>query len=159
MRLTIGSGDHYAEGWVNIDRWRSDTDMRADVFALPFADDVFEQVYAGHVLEHLPYAAIPAALTEVRRVLRPGGRFAVVGPCIEAAVRTNQPPHLLAAIIADPTPETPGSGHEWTATRGFTLAAVRTVFPEAEAVPVSSIDKPEWPNPSVVDWQCAVLAA
>lgn len=158
MKLTVGSGDHYIEGWVNIDRWREQTDVRCDAYALPFPDDAFDQVYAGHVLEHLSYEDIPLMLHEVRRVLRWDGRFVVVGPCIEAAVRTRQPQHLLEAIIADPTPETPGVGHEWTPTAQLTLAAVQTVFPDAELVPVTSIDKPTWPNPSTVEWQCAVAA-
>lgn len=44
----------------------------ADVAALPFADDSFDDVVAMHMLYH---AADPrAALAEITRVLRPGGR-------------------------------------------------------------------------------------
>ena len=46
---------------------------------LPFEDGAFDRVVAIHVLEHLPN--LPAALDEVRRVLRPGGAFSVVIPC------------------------------------------------------------------------------
>jgi SAM-dependent methyltransferase len=46
---------------------------------LPFEDGHFDRVIAIHVLEHLPN--LPAALAEVRRVLRPGGAFAIVIPC------------------------------------------------------------------------------
>jgi SAM-dependent methyltransferase len=46
---------------------------------LPFDDGFFDRVLAIHVLEHLPN--LPAALGEVHRVLRPGGRFEVVIPC------------------------------------------------------------------------------
>jgi len=46
---------------------------------LPFDDDSFDRVIAIHVLEHL--RNLPAALDEVRRVLRPGGRLSVVIPC------------------------------------------------------------------------------
>jgi SAM-dependent methyltransferase len=46
---------------------------------LPFDDASFDRVLAIHVLEHLP--DLPAALTQIRRVLKPGGRFIAVIPC------------------------------------------------------------------------------
>ena len=44
-----------------------------DSQAIPFADDSFDVVIANHMLYHVP--DIPRALAEVRRVLRPEGRF------------------------------------------------------------------------------------
>ncbi|MDA8218828.1 MAG: class I SAM-dependent methyltransferase [Dehalococcoidales bacterium] len=46
---------------------------------IPAADAHFDRVVAVHVLEHLPN--LPAALAEVRRVLKPSGRFTAVLPC------------------------------------------------------------------------------
>jgi SAM-dependent methyltransferase len=46
---------------------------------MPFEDASFDRVLAVHVLEHLP--DLPAALAEIRRVLKPGGRFVAVIPC------------------------------------------------------------------------------
>lgn len=43
---------------------------------LPFDDAVFDLVYAGWMLYHVP--DLDAALAEVRRVLRPGGTFVAV---------------------------------------------------------------------------------
>lgn len=43
----------------------------ADVQRLPFADETFDVVVANHMLYHVP--DIPAAVGELRRVLRPGG--------------------------------------------------------------------------------------
>jgi len=45
----------------------------------PWPDAYFDRVIAIHVLEHL--RDLPAALTEIRRVLRPGGVLDVVLPC------------------------------------------------------------------------------
>jgi SAM-dependent methyltransferase len=46
---------------------------------LPYDDASFDRALAIHVLEHLPN--LPGALDEIRRVLKPGGAFAVVIPC------------------------------------------------------------------------------
>jgi SAM-dependent methyltransferase len=45
----------------------------ADVQALPFADGEFDVVVAAWMLYHVP--GLPKALSEIARVLRPGGRF------------------------------------------------------------------------------------
>jgi ubiquinone/menaquinone biosynthesis C-methylase UbiE len=45
----------------------------ADVQAIPYPDDSFGMVIANHMLYHAPN--IPAALAEIRRVLKTGGRF------------------------------------------------------------------------------------
>jgi len=46
---------------------------------LAFPDRHFDRVLAIHLLEHLPN--LPAALDEVRRILKPDGQFSVVIPC------------------------------------------------------------------------------
>lgn len=45
----------------------------SDAQKLPFADASFDAVIANHMLYHIP--DLPAALSEVRRVLKPSGRF------------------------------------------------------------------------------------
>ena len=45
---------------------------------LDFPNDWFDRVLAIHVLEHLDN--LPAALTEIARVMKPAGRFSVVIP-------------------------------------------------------------------------------
>jgi len=46
---------------------------------LPYEDGTFDRAVAVHVLEHLP--DLPAALGEIRRLLRPDGVLSVVIPC------------------------------------------------------------------------------
>jgi SAM-dependent methyltransferase len=52
--------------------------LRGSAYALPFADGAFDAVICSEVLEHLD--DYPAALAEIARVLRPGGRFVATVP-------------------------------------------------------------------------------
>ncbi len=53
-------------------------DVKTDITALDFDDDAVDLVLCSHVLEHVPDDA--AALTELRRVLKPGGLAIVQSP-------------------------------------------------------------------------------
>lgn len=48
-----------------------------DLRSLPFADQTFDCLLCTYTLEVMPQAAINQALTEMGRVLRPGGRLVV----------------------------------------------------------------------------------
>jgi SAM-dependent methyltransferase len=54
------------------------TPVAADATRLPFPDGAFDAVIAAEILEHVP--ADNAALSEIARVLRPGGTVAVTVP-------------------------------------------------------------------------------
>jgi SAM-dependent methyltransferase len=54
--------------------------VRADGGSLPFADDTFDVVVCMEVLEHVP--RIEPVISEVARVLRPGGRWIISVPSV-----------------------------------------------------------------------------
>jgi SAM-dependent methyltransferase len=51
---------------------------RGDATRLPFADGTFDRIIASEVMEHIPNDV--GALTELTRVLRPGGTIAITVP-------------------------------------------------------------------------------
>ena len=81
-RLAVGQGSSLVAGvdptgaQVQVARARGGGPVyaRAGADALPFADGAFDAVVACLVFEHIE--AVDAAIDEVARVLRPGGRFA-----------------------------------------------------------------------------------
>ncbi|MEI7625671.1 MAG: class I SAM-dependent methyltransferase [Actinomycetota bacterium] len=75
-------GVDLADGMINESRRRLSAAgitnaevLRAGACDLPFVDDSFDLVCSIYVLDILPWDEIRSALTEFRRVLRPGGRL------------------------------------------------------------------------------------
>ena len=62
----------------------------ASAAELPFEDADFDVVLSLEMLEHLPAAIRPAALSEMFRVLRPGGRMIVTFPADESAAKLDR---------------------------------------------------------------------
>ena len=55
MRVNLGCGQVYMEGWTNVDASRdvkADIYMEAAEFLRQYADEI-DEVYMGHVLEHI----------------------------------------------------------------------------------------------------------
>jgi dolichol-phosphate mannosyltransferase len=52
----------------------------ASVFRLPFPDGSFDGAYNLGVVEHFTHVEIQSLMAEIRRVLRPGGKFVVFWP-------------------------------------------------------------------------------
>lgn len=163
--LNLGSGPHYAEGWTNVDLHdpgggHRPPDVDASAFALDahFGPGEFDRAYLGHFLEHIEWRFLPELFSQLRHVLAPGATVMAVGPCIHRAIATRQPRHIIEAILADPRTDTSdGRGHAWTATTELTVAALEAGgLTDVTALEITEVDRPEWPNPSVAAWQCAV---
>jgi ubiquinone/menaquinone biosynthesis C-methylase UbiE len=69
----------------------------ADATSLPFDDGLFEAVYANQVIEYIP--DLDAALGEVRRALRPGGRFVVAATNWNSIVWHSEYPERMARVL------------------------------------------------------------
>lgn len=97
VKLHLGSGLVYLDGWVNID-WQPTAysvltrgkrpDVSADLArGVPFPRAVATHVYSNNFMEHLEPAAAHRCLAEALRVLQPGGRIRIVVPDVARYLR------------------------------------------------------------------------
>jgi predicted SAM-dependent methyltransferase len=87
-RLNWGCGPIRPAGWVNSDREPGEgVDLVCDIRdGLPVPDDTFDCIVSIHVLEQIPYLELDAALTELRRVLKPDGVMRLGVPDLDCAI-------------------------------------------------------------------------
>jgi ubiquinone/menaquinone biosynthesis C-methylase UbiE len=72
--LEIGPGKHRLPSFETLDvRQGPNVDYVSDARKLPFADGVFDLIYASHVIEHFPWYEVTDVLSEWRRALADTG--------------------------------------------------------------------------------------
>jgi len=88
VRLNWGCGPQPAPGWINADIHAYDgVDLCGDIRdGLALADHTVDYAVAIHVLQDLPWPDIPAALRELRRVLKPGAVLRLALPDLDRAI-------------------------------------------------------------------------
>lgn len=81
-RLEIGPGSYPLLGYETLDTTAAPwVDYVLDATKpLPFADHTFVEIYASHVLEHLPWYQTEGILREWVRILAPGGWLKIMVP-------------------------------------------------------------------------------
>ncbi len=89
IKLHIGSGRNYKEGWVNID---FDTRTKKDILhdlskGIPFPDNSVDFVYNEHFIEHLSYEDGLSFMREAFRALKPGGVLRIACPDLDFLIR------------------------------------------------------------------------
>lgn len=107
MKLHLGCGSDYLDGYTNIDKFdyeKGDTsrrgskyDVKADIFKLPLENNSIELILIVHTLEHFYRWDTIDILKEFYRVLQLGGKLVVEMPdldrCIEWYVNAKYDRH------------------------------------------------------------------
>lgn len=83
--LNIGCGSVFHPEWTNIDIVSNSIHVQAyDIrMGIPFEDQTFDGVYASHILEHLKMTEVNGFMSEISRLLKPGGILRLVVPNLE----------------------------------------------------------------------------
>lgn len=95
-KINLGCGYNHIEGYINIDnREETKPDMVADILeGLPFDDNSVDEVRAHDFLEHIPIGTAISVITEIWRVLKPGGIFDSLTPSTDGRGAFQDPNHL-----------------------------------------------------------------
>ena len=87
MKLHIGCGEKYLDGYVNIDYPQAEHSVmkvRADIYhdirTLSYPNDSVEEIRSHHLFEHFMRADAIALLLKWRRWLKPGGALVIETP-------------------------------------------------------------------------------
>lgn len=94
MKLNLGCGDDYREGWVNADvrpTVGSDVVLHMDAPRLPFVSETFDHVLIDNVLEHS--VDLFNLLKELHRVATPEATLVFRGPHWNSAGAWSDPTH------------------------------------------------------------------
>lgn len=80
--LEIGPGSFVLEGYetLNIRYSPNVTYVLNASGKLPFNDDCFDEIFASHVLEHIPWYEVDRILLEWVRIIKPGGKLTIWVP-------------------------------------------------------------------------------
>jgi predicted SAM-dependent methyltransferase len=120
---------------------------------MPFDTGSAQQVYCGHVLEHVATTDLPRALSEIHRVLAPTGELVVVGPDIDLTMRYEP---LLEDGVRHGGKRWPGDEHLWVPTGALTLRYVEELF-DAHLLDIEDVSD-DWPVVGRDPWQFALTA-
>ena len=88
IKLNVGCGTDYKDGWINIDN-NSDAnieklDLNWDLrYPLPFPENSVDYIFNEHFIEHLTVEEGQAAIKDLMRVLKPGGVMRIATPDLE----------------------------------------------------------------------------
>ena len=94
MKANIGCGHKILEGYVNIDKYPFDsTVLQGDLeSSLPLENLSVDYILLDNVIEHI--FDIPKALSEIARVLSPGGTCKIITPHFSSATSWRDPTHI-----------------------------------------------------------------
>jgi hypothetical protein len=165
LKLNLGCGEQYADGWINVDHAGSPhrKDLEVDLTGeLPWSNESVNLIYAGHLLEHLTLDQCHELLTKLRRCTVYGGELMIVGPDVNVAARLEADGHVLEVPLDQlrfGAGRWHGDVHRWECTHvGLVSLVVGAGWDNVRALNIEDVPS-VWPvafrGPR---WQVAVYA-
>lgn len=117
VKLHLGAGDKHWPGFINCDL-HAEADVNTDVRKLPFESSYADEIYAIHVVEHVPRLDVNNMFMEWHRVLKPGGKVVIEVPSLKKMAQMildgeKNISMTTLGIYGDPRDPKPGMMHAW----------------------------------------------
>jgi len=82
IKLNIGCGTDYREGWTNIDKGNVRCDIAHDIEVLPwpFEDSSIDEILMQHILEHVSRENFVLVVREMYRVCKSHAIIRIISP-------------------------------------------------------------------------------
>jgi len=87
IKLNLGASPIWSkDGWHTLDHKitdSTDTAIAGDATNIRLPDESCDIVFCSHVFEHIPHLRLPIVISEINRVLKPGGLLRILTPDLE----------------------------------------------------------------------------
>lgn len=91
IKLNLGASPIWSKaGWHTLDHKlaeSTETAIAGDAANIKLPDESCEVVFCSHVFEHIPHTRLPVVLSEINRILRPGGILRLLTPDLETIAK------------------------------------------------------------------------
>lgn len=101
MRLNLGCGTDYLDGWVNVDRGNCRHDVQHDIesFPWPFDDSSADYILMKHILEHISPDNFSKVMSELCRVGKAGAIVQIEAPHAGSNNYWTDPTHRMPLTV------------------------------------------------------------
>jgi hypothetical protein len=87
IRFNMGSGRDKLEGYMGVDMHSNTADIKQDIMKLDLPENCADEIFASHVIEHIPQHRAPEVLTKWLTTLKPKGKLILELPNLEELCR------------------------------------------------------------------------
>jgi hypothetical protein len=87
IKFNMGCGSDRKPGYMGVDKNSDRADFRMDLFKFDLPENCADEIFAGHVIEHLPQHRAPEILSKWHKTLKPGAKLVMEQPDFEACCR------------------------------------------------------------------------